>query len=127
MTRDMTRDMALTVAVEALAYMVENDAEYLSDERLALARDALAVLTTRDALAGKAAMIAGSLNAGSSQVDALHAAGIDPDDAYTADSSVFDWDDPDNGVVDLGWENGTSYVVRRVAGLWLVATMREAP
>jgi hypothetical protein len=36
---------------------------------------------------------------------------LDPDDFFTADDGLYDWDDPDRD--ELGYDSGDAYVLRR--------------
>lgn len=54
-----------------------------------------------------ATQLADLLNAGTPVMDAIAQLGLDPDngDVFSEDSSVFALDDPDNDIIDFGWND----------------------
>lgn len=48
----------------------------------------------------------------------LHQLGFNPDDIHSEDSSAFDLDDPDNDIIDFGFEGNECVLLHRVAKTW---------
>lgn len=57
--------------------------------------------------------------------EAVTRVGLDEDDYYTEDDSVFSVGDPLNDLIDLSWHDGLWVGVRRIDGVWTVETTRR--
>lgn len=96
------------------------------EERLYDAEVKLADATAEPPVLAKAREIARLLHdEGLTPTEAVTRVGIDPEEVYSEDSSVFDLDERDNDLIDLCWHEHLWVGVRRIDGVWTVETTRR--